>query len=112
MCSSFPFTLDTFDGVAIAVGLVAESQTMTRQRRLEPRRTVDEKERVPGVVFLLQFAEKHLRQDGRSTSTEPDMEEMVRCRIDGGVQPVPLVLDLDHGLVDRNSIRRFALDGL
>jgi hypothetical protein len=33
------------------------------------------------------------------------MEEIVRIRINGGVQPIPFVVKLNHGLINRNVIR-------
>ena len=35
------------------------------------------------------------------------MEKSVRVRIDGGVQPVLLIVDANHTLVKRNLIRSF-----
>jgi hypothetical protein len=33
------------------------------------------------------------------------VEQAVRCRIDGSVQPVALVVELDHSFVNRNVVR-------
>jgi hypothetical protein len=41
-----------------------------------------------------------------------DVEESVRVGTDRSVQPVSLIIDLDHSLVNRNAIRSLALGGL
>ena len=33
------------------------------------------------------------------------MEQFVRVGIDGGARPISLVIESDHGLIDRNVIR-------
>jgi hypothetical protein len=33
------------------------------------------------------------------------MEQIVRIRINGGVQPILFIVKLDHGFIDRNVIR-------
>ncbi len=38
---------------------------------------------------------------------QPDVEEYVCLGIDGGVQPVALIVEVDHGSVDRDVIRLF-----
>ena len=43
---------------------------------------------------------------------KPDVKQLVRIRIDGGVQPVALVVDLNHRLVDGDVIRFGAADWL
>jgi len=40
------------------------------------------------------------------------VEDVVRRRIDGGLQPEAFVIDLNHGLIQRNVIRRFPARGL
>jgi hypothetical protein len=36
---------------------------------------------------------------------QPDVKQLIRLGVDGGVQPVALVVDLNHGFVDRDVIR-------
>jgi hypothetical protein len=36
---------------------------------------------------------------------QPDVEQMIRHGVDGGIQPVLLVVELDRGFIDRNVIR-------
>jgi len=73
--------------------------------RLEPRRPVDEEGRVVDLMFLAEFREKHRGNRGGSRRIESNIEQAVRCGIDGSVQPVALVAELNHGFVDRNVIR-------
>jgi len=40
------------------------------------------------------------------------MEQAVGVGIDRGVQPISLVIELDHGFVDRNVIRVGTICGL
>jgi hypothetical protein len=40
------------------------------------------------------------------------VEKFVPVGIDRSVQPEPLVIDLDHGFVNRNEIRALAFNGL
>jgi hypothetical protein len=62
------------------------------------------------VVFLTEFTQKQQRSFRGSRREEADGEEFVRVWIDGGVQPVRLIVQLNHGLVDRDVIRH-RLDG-
>jgi len=89
-----------------------KSKAVTAEFTLKPGRAVDEKERLLEVVFLLQLSKKHLRQHDRSASRETDMEDVVRLGIDRCIQPELLVIDLDHGFVERSVIRRSAVDRL
>lgn len=85
--------------------LMLKSEAVTAQRRLRPRCTVDEKQRVGDVVFLFELAKKHFRDRRRSTRMEADVKDMVRYGIDGGVQPKLLVIDLNHRLIQCDVIR-------
>jgi len=40
------------------------------------------------------------------------MEQLVRLGIGSGVQPIQLIIELDHSLVNRNVIRRLPVAGL
>jgi hypothetical protein len=68
-------------------------------------RSVDEKRAVRDRTFLNEFPEKLPRRPLGSARVAPDVEEFVRFWIDGGVQPVTLVVELNHRLVDRDVIR-------
>ncbi len=66
---------------------------------------IDEKHGVFDIVFLREFLQKSFSQRGRSRRERPHMENSVRFRIDCSVQPIPVIIDLNHGLVERNVIR-------
>jgi len=40
------------------------------------------------------------------------VEQAIGVGIDGGVQPILLVIELDHGFIDRNVIRVGTISGL
>jgi hypothetical protein len=47
-----------------------------------------------------------------SRRSELDVQQVVRIGIDSSVQPEPFVVDLDHGLVNRNVTRVRTVEGL
>jgi len=73
---------------------------------------IDEKHSIFDVMFLAEFPEKPLSQCGRSRRIQPHMQEFVRSRIDGSVQPELLAVDADHGLVNSDLIRTCIAGGL
>ena len=75
------------------------------ERRLQPRCRIDEKERVIDEMFLAEFGKKHLGNRLISRWRELNIQQAVRFGIDRSVQPEPFVIELDHGLVNRNVIR-------
>ena len=79
---------------------------------LQPRRSVDEKDRIVDLMFLTEFREKHRGNRGGSRRIEPHMEQAVSVGIDSGVQPVPLVIQLNHGLINGDVIRIGTICGL
>jgi hypothetical protein len=40
------------------------------------------------------------------------MEQLIRFRIDSGVQPILLIVESDHSFINRNVIRRSPTFGL
>jgi hypothetical protein len=82
-----------------------ESQSVAVTNRLQPWCSVNEKNGVLNLMFLTEFREKHLGQRLCSRRIQPNVQQAVRCRIDGGVQPESLVVELDHGLINCNLIR-------
>jgi len=73
--------------------------------RLHPRSTVDEKDHVFDLMFLTKFREKHRGNRGGSRRIKPDVEQAVGVGIDGSVQPISLVIELNHGFINCNVIR-------
>jgi hypothetical protein len=72
----------------------------------EVRRFVDQKRGLFDRVFLAQLSKKLFRRTIISSRIEASVEEFVGFGIDGGVQPVSLVTDSNHRLVNRDLIRR------
>jgi hypothetical protein len=105
VCSSFNFSKNTFDGIPIPMCNMLESESMTVTGRLQPRRSVDEKDCVIDERVLTEFSQEHLGQCLCSRGIEPYMEQAVRVGIDGGVQPVSLSIELNHGSINCNVIR-------
>ncbi len=74
------------------------------QRGLEPIRIINEKQRVVDIVFLTKLSEKYLSECSRIRGKEPNMKEVVCSWIDCSVQPILLVIDPDHALINRNVL--------
>jgi hypothetical protein len=84
---------------------MSESESVAMAGRLQPWCAVNEDDCVVNLLFLTQFGEKQLCECLRSDRIEPHMEQAVRVGIDGGVQPIALGIELNHGLIDCNVIR-------
>lgn len=111
----------TFDGVALAVGFVEKVAAIAVERGVQPQSSVNQKKRVPQLVLLQTPLKKPLgvRHDA---AKDAHVEEFVgsgapaftratvsysaseRYRSEDGVEPVPLVVEPDHALVDREVI--------
>lgn len=100
------------DGIPISVGEMPKSEAELKECRLQPRWSIDEKQILCDVVFLVQFLQKLLCQNVRSRWKQTHVEEFVRVRIDSSVQPKPLINEFNHSLVDRNVIQTVATDWL
>ena len=55
-------------------------------------------------MFTLYRLEKQLRRDHRSGEIEPDVEKYVGLGIDRGEEPVLLLIDRDHGFIERDIL--------
>jgi hypothetical protein len=100
-----------FDGIPITMFFVSVIKAVSVKSRLQPRCGIDEKERIIGEVFLAELSES-LSSRLISRQRNRKMQQAVRLRIDRSVQPEPFVIELDHGLVDRNVIRASTTCGL
>lgn len=89
-----------------------ESEVLAMAGRVQPGRSIDQEERVGDEMFLTEFCEEHLGERLSSGREEPKVQYTVCGRINRGIQPVALVIDLDHDLVDRDVIRVSTLCGL
>jgi hypothetical protein len=82
-----------------------KSESESFQRSDEMSRCVDEKDGLFDLLFLAEFAQEQHGQMRRSRLIRPCVKDLVHLGIDGGVQPVSLVVDLNHRFVDRALIR-------
>lgn len=65
---------------------------------------IDEECRLLDPLFLAEFAGKQRCELLSTCLKQPNLEEFVRIRIDDGVQPVSLVVDSNHHLVECDLI--------
>jgi len=63
-------------------------------------------------MFLAKFRKEHLGHALISRRREFEMQQPVGIGVNRGVQPELLVIDLDHGFVDRDVIRLETASGL
>ena len=75
------------------------------KRCLQPRCRIDETHRVIDEMFLPNLTKKHLSNRLISRRRELHVEQAVRLGINRSVQLEAFVIELDHGLVNRNVIR-------
>ena len=67
--------------------------------------SIDETHSIVEVMFLTKFLQKPFRQCGRSRRIQPRMQNFVRFWLDSSVQPIAMVVKLNHRLVKRDVIR-------
>ena len=91
---------------------VSESKSVAVKCSVKPRCSIDEKGRLSHLMFLAEFVQKHLGERLCSGRKEPGVEIFLRMRIDHGVQPVTLIVDLDHGFINSDVIRILSVSGL
>jgi hypothetical protein len=63
-------------------------------------------------MFLAEFHKENLGYRLISRRREFHVQQAVRVGIDRSVQPISLIIELDHGFVDRNVIRTGTIGGL
>jgi hypothetical protein len=102
---SFYLKENTFDATPISAAFVLKSEPCSLECSLEVCRAVDEKHGILDIVFLAEFLEEAVSQRDCRGRKQPHMEDFICVGIDGGVQPELLVVDSNHGLVDRDVIR-------
>jgi hypothetical protein len=89
-----------------------KSEAESIQRSSEVVGVIDENRRVIKLLFIAEFTQKQHGELYRSGLKQPNMEELVRLGIDGGVQPVPFVVDLNYRLIYCDVIRLSIAVGL
>ena len=110
--STYYLFRDTFDTISITMDDMFKSEITLEEWNLQPGCAIDEKHRVGDAVFLLEFLQKPFRDNGGSCRIEIEVEEIVGFGIDCGIQPVALVVELNHSFVNRNAIRCLAVSWL
>lgn len=96
------------------MSFVAEIEAVPLTCVFQWSRAIDQDLGILDIVFLADLDVEHLSENEafRSRRFELRMEQFVRIRIDGSVQPVLIVIKLDHRLVDRNVIWVLGVRGL
>ena len=89
-----------------------KSEACSGQRSLEVLSAVDQKHGGFDVVFLAEFTQENLCQGGRRRRKQPNVQQVVRLGVASSVQPILLVVDPNHSLVNRDVIRASTLCGL
>jgi len=82
-----------------------ESEPTAMAGRLQPWCSVNEKDRVVDEMFLTEFRKEHPGQRLYSRRIKPHMEQAIGVGIDSSVQPISIIIKLNHSLIDRNVIR-------
>jgi hypothetical protein len=100
---------------------VSEIETMTRPGRVQRCLAIEEKHGVVDIVFLMQFGEERVSNSACSGRFKRRMQQLVCIlttvltrallsfanqklkRSGDSVQPVVLIIELDHSLVNRND---------
>jgi hypothetical protein len=81
------------------VAFILKSEASSVERGLEVGCAIDEKQTPFDIVFLPEFPEENLRQRRCIRREEPHMKQVIRRWIDGGVQPILLVINPNHRFV-------------
>jgi len=88
---------------------VLKSEPRSTECSLEVFCSIDEKRGIVEVMFFSEFLQESLCQRGRSRRIQPYMKDIVRFRINSSVQPIPMFVELNHCLVERDVIRLLIL---
>ena len=112
VCAAFYLFEYSFDGIPISAGDVSKSEITAMECGMESRRAVDEELGVIDFVFRLEFSQESSHECGRTGRMKPYVEELIGFRIDRRHQPVAIIVEMDHRLVEGDLIRRFAGLGL
>ena len=110
--TAFQLFKHAFESIPILVIDMVESEPELEQGGFEPGYAIDEKHGGFDVMFLADFCQELFCQHGRSGAKEFDVQEFVRAGLNSGVQPVALVIELNHGFVEYDVIWLLAGVGL
>lgn len=87
---------------------VMKSEPGFEQGSLKPWSAIDQEFSGLDVMFLAEFRHEAFGKRDRSRGEELGVQEFVRFEIDSGVQPVALIVESNHDLVERDVIRILA----
>jgi len=110
--AAFELTEDAFDGVRIPVGFVSESESVAAECRLQPWCGIDKKLGISDEMIFAQLREKRLSDGDSCREIQSHVQQLIRCRITGGIQPVLLVVAWNHCLIECDVIRIHTAGGL
>lgn len=71
---------------------------------MQPRRLIDQKDRIVDERFLVEFRKEHFANHLYSGRKQADVKRTGVCGIDGGGQPVSVVIELDSRIIDLNVL--------
>jgi len=91
---------------------VSEIETKSMKCTSQVRCAVDEERGLFDLLLLAEFAQKQHGELRRTRLKQPCVQDFVRRGIDCSVQPVTLVVDLNHGFVHCDVIRLGVVSGL
>ncbi len=104
--SSVQLSKDSFDSAPISVATYLKSEANSLQCSLEVFRAVNKKDGSFEIVFLSQFAEKYLGDEGCHRRKQSDVKQLIHSWISSSVQPELLIVNPNHCLVNGGLIRR------
>jgi len=85
--------------------LVSEIESMSLTGVFQRCGPIDKKHGVINVVFLAELGKKCMGENICSRWFKLCIEQFIRFRVDSGVQPILLVVESDHRLINHNVIR-------
>jgi len=97
------------NSVPISIFFVSKSEPGSAECSLEMFCSIDEKHGIVEVMFLSEFLQEPFCQRGRSRRIQPDIGDFVCFWINSSVQPIPMFVELNHCLVERDVIRLLIL---
>lgn len=106
--SAFYLSKDTFDRVSQPENFDPILQPFSVERAFEFVCFIDEEDGVVYVVFSNEFIDEFTGYRDRIRRKQPKLKKLPSCRIDRCVQPVPVVVNLDLLLIDRDVLRRLS----
>jgi len=82
-----------------------KSKAKSLQSGFEAMCSIDEESGLLNLLFVADLTKKQHGELCVSRLKQPDVREFVRLGVDGGVQPVPFIVDPNHYLVESDLIR-------